>query len=359
MARPPLIPFLVSALAAATLLAGCLQDDGKGPGGTQSPTSHPDAVPTTRFVALGDAGTGEDDQARVAAAIAAVCQARGCDFGLDLGDLIYPRGVESPTDSQFESKFEVPYAGLSFPFYMVLGNHDNSGDPAGADSGLGAWSASGDHMVAYGARTDRTSDKWTMPGRYYSFTDDAGLATFVALDTNAFLFEGVTVDPTLQAHIQEQEAAVPRLVADAATPWVFALGHHPYVSNGPHGDAGAYDGFPSPGPGGGHLKEFFEAELCGKVQVYFAGHDHNLQWLEPVASCGETGFIVSGGGGAATYPIEGTHPARFAEQTHGFWWIEVTEERLRAVAYDGEGAVLYEDTMERTGAAEPSSTPPA
>ena len=42
-----------------------------------------------RFVVLGDGGTGDDAQKKVAAAMAKVCAERGCKFALYMGDNIY------------------------------------------------------------------------------------------------------------------------------------------------------------------------------------------------------------------------------------------------------------------------------
>jgi hypothetical protein len=275
----------------------------------------------------------------------AVCAQRGCDLAIGLGDLIYPAGASSATDPQFDSKFEVPYAGLDLPFWMVLGNHDNSQDPAGtsATAGLGTWYQAGDYEVEYAHRTDRASDKWHMPARHYTFS--AGPVDFVALDTNTMLFYGAAVPPDTQAAVQEQEDWLPGAVASGNHPWKVALGHHPYLSNGPHGDAGDYDDRPVPGQDGDHLKALFEKELCGKVDLYLAGHDHDLEWLDPVPSCGATQFIVSGGGGAALYDLDGTGEAAFQEKSFGFWWIEVTADALHAVAYDQDARPLFERTV--------------
>ncbi|HLF16772.1 MAG TPA: metallophosphoesterase [Candidatus Thermoplasmatota archaeon] len=347
----------VALLLASALLGGCTSPEG-GDGEATPTTSGPPTGPVVRFLAFGDAGTGGADQAEVARAMEEVCEERGCDFALDLGDLVYPRGVTSPDDPQFASKFEEPYAEFSIPFYMVLGNHDNSGDPAGADEGVGAWSPSGDHMVAYGRMSSEWGGKWTMPDRYYTFGEN--LVSFVALDTTPLLYGGVTLGADGTPHAQEQEAWLPGAVAGLDTPWIFAMGHHPYVSNGPHGDADAYDGSSAPGLGGDHLKEVFEADLCGRVSVYFSGHDHNLQWLKPVTSCGGTEFLVSGAGGAETYALPGTHPAYFQAQTHGFWWFEATNDALHGVAYDGDGTLLFERTLARPGqGGGDAPTPPA
>lgn len=316
------------------------------PEGDTEPTGGPGPdASVVRFVAFGDAGTGERDQYKVAAAMAQVCAARGCDFGVALGDNIYNAGASSPQDPQFESKFERPYANLTFPVYLVLGNHDN-GDPGRTPaSGLGPWYETGNNQVAYSQRTDRTSDRWNMPARHYNVTFD-GLVDLLALDTNTLVYRDLPVPPDLEAKVQAQGDWVEAALASSKSPWRIAIGHHPYISNGPHGNAGAYDGRAGvPGLSGDYLKEFFEGHLCGKVDLYLAGHDHDLEWLEPVASCGATVFIVSGGGGAATYPLTGSNAARFEQQTHGFFWFEATDATLRVVAYDGNAAKLHEDTL--------------
>jgi tartrate-resistant acid phosphatase type 5 len=39
-------------------------------------------------------------------------------------DNFYDEGVDSLDDEQFQTKFELPYADIDFPFWVVLGNHD-------------------------------------------------------------------------------------------------------------------------------------------------------------------------------------------------------------------------------------------
>ena len=82
------------------------------------------------FVAFGDAGqqagTGPANQTAVGDAMAKVCELRGCDFAIELGDNIYLSGVDSVEDEQWQTKFEQPYANFNYPIYAALGNHDNS-----------------------------------------------------------------------------------------------------------------------------------------------------------------------------------------------------------------------------------------
>jgi hypothetical protein len=136
----------------------------------------------------------------------------------------------------------------------------------------------------------------------------------------------------------DQEAWIPDELAALGGTWKIALGHHPYLSNGPHGNAGTYDGTPGEGL---VVKEFVEAHLCGQVDVYLSGHDHSLQWLEE--TCG-THFIVSGAG-ATTYGLGGTNPVYFEDDSMGFLWVEIDGATLTGVFYDATGTELYRATL--------------
>jgi hypothetical protein len=61
------------------------------------------------LLVFGDGGSGNAKQRRVAAAMAQACAEAGCDAALVLGDLIYPRGVQSLDDGKFSTHFEQPY----------------------------------------------------------------------------------------------------------------------------------------------------------------------------------------------------------------------------------------------------------
>ena len=293
-----------------------------------SPTdSAPDSAPpepenTIRFVALGDAGEGNDTQYQVADAMEAVCAVVGCDFALYLGDNFYESGVESADDELFETAFELPYAYLDFPFYVSLGNHDYGGNGAGYEY----WKA--DYQLEYAL----TSDKFILPDNYYTFEE--GPADFFALDTN-LIFWGFGADE--QTWLDEATAA-------ADGPWKIAFGHHPYISNGSHGNAGNYEGLSwLPIVNGEAIKEFDEASICDQVDVYICGHDHDRQWLE--ATCG-TEFLISGAG-AKTTDMEHRedNPYWWEANTPGFLWVEVTETTFTGVFYDADGVEEYRRTI--------------
>lgn len=276
-------------------------DTGSVDGGdTGAPISGP-----VRFIAIGDGGHGNPEQYAVAAGIEKICAAQGCEFVIYAGDNIYSDGVSSVDDPQFEEKFEAPYANLDMPFYMALGNHDwNQGFQAT------------EYQVEYSAR----SEKWTMPDQYYSF--DAGDVSFFALDSQ----------PIKDGDIAPQQEWITQALAGSNANWKIAFAHHPYLSNGDHGDTG------------GDFGAFFEENLCGKVDVYIAGHDHDLQWLQP--ACG-TEHIVSGAASSLRDTGMGSNPTYFETSTLGFMWIEIDGNTFTGVFYDQDGNELFRRTMQK------------
>jgi len=321
----------------STAGTGSTMGSGTGPGdmgaGTGSEPSEGDAAPapsgSLRFVVLGDGGTGDAAQAKVAAAMKTVCAERGCAFALYLGDNIYEDGANGVTDAQFAAKFETPYADLDFPFYVVLGNHDYGSN----GTNLLPSEAKSAAQVEYTAR----SEKWNMPHYYYAFRE--GPVAFFGLDTN-----GIVIDQFRKG--SEQQAWLDAEIAKSDAPWKIVFGHHPYISNGEHGVAGSYVG--SVGielHDGARLKSFVEESICGKSQVYFSGHDHDREWLEP--TCGTT-FIVSGAAAKLRQLEERGVAARFGEATQrGFMWVEIEGDVLTGVFYDDDAEISYEDTILR------------
>lgn len=295
-------------------------DDGSSDSGDDGTDEDSGSPVVTRFVALGDAGTGDDKQQQVADALATVCAERGCDFALYLGDNIYSDGVSSVTDSQFEDKFEAPYAAVEFPFYAVLGNHDYGGNGGG-------WEPfRTDAQVEY----SQYSSKWRMPDQFY--VQELGEVSVLGLDTNAIVW----------GRADDQEAWFPGARDGARGRWRIATGHHPFVSNGPHGNAGVYDG--SDG-NGSPFADFVSTEVCGQVDVYLCGHDHSLQW--PVSPCQSTEFIVSGAAGK-TSSLGGGNDTWFESSQLGFLYVTLTGDTFEGTFYDADGNVLFQRNFDRT-----------
>ena len=290
-----------------------------GSSGTDSGTSK-----VVRFVALGDTGTGSNDQLKVGNTIAAVCKARGCDFVQLLGDNIYDSGASSADDPVWQTHFETPYAAVDLDFYAVLGNHDYGHNGAGTDF------SKGQNEIDYTAK----SKKWKMPSAYYHYAPAAGAGAVevFALDTNMAMFG--------QDSAQRKDIAA--FIAASKAEWKIAVGHHPYKSNGPHGNAGNYEGISIPPISGKGVKSYLEDTICGKVDLYLSGHDHSRQWLNE--SCKGTELAVSGAGAKAT-ELGGNNPTLFQSLELGFLYIVIDGKKLTAEFVDENGATEFTHTI--------------
>lgn len=347
------------------------------------------AARAVRFVAFGDAGqatqSGPAKQTAVGNAMAEVCAARGCDFALEFGDNFYLSGVTSTDDAQWQSKFEQPYANLNVPVFATLGNHDNSQGP-----GEGSANTRGNVQVDYHGAPQNTNRKWNMPARYYRFTAplaaqgndftlnlpagytvpaSAGepLVEFFSLDSSPLT--AIVADPTPQwnfltygpTHLQWYQDAIARSKAR----WKVAFAHHPYVSNGLHGNAGNFDGVPDIVPGttsGKPWKDFHDQSTCPMgVDFFMFGHDHDIEWLKPVPACGKTQFVLSGTSEQPrAFGDANRNPVYYQkDNVLAFFWFEFRENEVTGAAYvldaaqklpvDGAGRPVadFEQTLPR------------
>lgn len=272
-----------------------------------APASLP-AVPVTgkvRFLAFGDFGTGKAPQRMVAAGMAEVHDRAPFHFGITLGDNFYEDGLSSPTHPRWRTDWEDVYGRLGIRFYAVLGNHDYHLEAS---------------PRAEMARS-RLSASWCLPRPYYTFT--AGPVQLFAVDT----------DPMAKrrSSVPEQTAWLDGALAASQAPWKVVYGHHPVYTNGEHGGSA------------GVLPAVRDALLPvlrkHKVNVYLAGHDHDLQALAP-----EQGirFLVSGGGGRRVRPLASGRCREWAASRHGFTVVEADEEALTATFFNEDGKRLHQ-----------------
>ena len=354
--------------ATALLLVACGDSSVSLPAAPAVPnvpaTPAPPASPKVRFVAFGDAGQatqgGPAAQTAVGDAMAAVCAARGCDFALEFGDNFYLSGVTSVTDAQWQSKFEQPYAALKMPVFATLGNHDNSASP-----GLGETNSRGNFQVDYHTASVNVSKKWNMPARYYRFTAPLGSQ---GNDFTINTPEGYTLPASAQAPLVEffslDSSPLTSIVMDANPQWNYltygpthlqwfqqglmnskakwkiAFAHHPYVSNGLHGNAGSFDGTNPSLPGttnGKPWKDFLEDSACSMgLDFFMFGHDHDIEWLKPVAACNaKTQFILSGTSEQPRAFGSATRNEVFYQKDNvlAFFWFEFEGEKMTGAAY--------------------------
>lgn len=251
---------------------------------------------------FGDSGTGDDEQRRVAEAMAQACRESGCDAALVLGDLIYPRGVKAVDDRRFVTHFEEPYAVVGpFPFWMSPGNHDYKR------------AGSVEAEIAYG-RSGR-SERWRMPAAHYAVHGLPDWLHVYVLDTN----------PIAEESASGEQAERARAALCGKSGWRLLAGHHPVFSNGNHGDDEDV---------GRYLEPLVRE--CG-VQAYFAGHDHHQ---EHISTASFEQFVQGAAAklrdvDTASYPDELDMTQRFARSTLGFAIAAFTQREMEVRFFEG------------------------
>jgi hypothetical protein len=316
---------------------------------------------SVRFIALGDFGTGDVAQKTVGDAVARECNnLGGCDFAIGLGDNIYDENPQQTDDDAFERKFEYPFINIDFPFYMTLGNHDNSL----LIDGFGNFNHSGDVQVAYSYKEDRLSEKWIMPARYYEHAHPANtsrpLVEFFVLDSNPFM-STLEVNPEylLFNYKREQAEWIQNALSNSNASWKIAYAHHPFLSNGQHGNAGNYDGvvpveYFTTRISGEIYRKWLVDNVCNKVDIFVAGHDHDLQLLHSVPECGNTIFVVSGAG-AKVRPLDdpSRNPVMYQRGNQlGFVMAEIVGNSIALQFYNvnattGQATIAHQQSFSR------------
>lgn len=272
---------------------------------------------SVRFVALGDVGKGNDTQRAVAGAMQRVCARRGCDFGLLLGDNLYPDGMTAPDDPRIDAVLTDVYGPLGLDIYAVLGNHDYGRQHVPENAR---------YQLDWAAKHER----FHMPRPYYRFR--TGPAAFWALDTDTVFWEGA----------EAQAAWLDETLGPVEARWKVVFGHHPYRSNGRHGNAGAYEGWSNvPYASGNALLTLFDEHLAGRAHLYLAGHDHNLQSLNHEG----LELVVSGAGASARELVDRGNTLRAGHDVAGFAWIELAD-ALTVAFYREDGELLSEHRID-------------
>ena len=278
-----------------------------------------------KFAILGDMGTGDDNQLRVAKSLKKLIDLEKLQYVTGLGDNIYDCGATTVDDIQFVNKFEKPYSKIddSIKFYMTLGNHDY-----------------GEHyckcqvedrellQIKYGQLSQKNGKKWYMPSRYYTFR--RGDIEFFALDAN--------VDKQTQKEIDDQIRYMKSKIQKSTAKWKIAYGHQPWVSIGDHGNAPP------------KLHKFFNSLFgSGLIDIYMCGDDHNKQLIEKTLKDKKMVLIVCGTGGRETdkpYNLENVDSEKddlqYFSSTYGIATIIENIDSLEIKFYDNNCKVEFE-----------------
>ena len=250
-----------------------------------------------------------------------------------LGDSWYgdlPGGAQS---QRWVSQFEQMYPADVFPgpAYTMLGNHDYQKLPPEVNKVEAEL-----EYARTGKGVDGKPTRWTLPARWYTFDFPKRnpLMHCIVLDSNMPARDGrwqhnesFTLKPEEQAEQLrwfEEQLQKPR-----TAPFLVVMGHHPVYSNGPHGDHPVL------------VQDWDPLFQKYKVDLYMAGHDHDMQVLQFDGH--PTTHFLSGGGGADLYVVKIDDEKRgpYAEEVHGFSHLSVTRHELQLRHLDTGGRFLF------------------
>jgi tartrate-resistant acid phosphatase type 5 len=293
------------------------------------------------LLVLGDWGYEDKTaQSQVAASLRAYAQQHSVhpQALLMLGDNWYGELAGGAGSSRWQMQFEQMYPVDDFPCpaYAVLGNHDYQRWPE----------SKVDAELAY-ARTGRNGSsptRWTMPSRWYRFEFPAKnpSVTFLALDSNMPRPEGKEKEGqdftlTLQQQAEQLAWLEGELKRPRTTPFVAVIAHHPVYSDGPHGDHPVL------------IRDWDPLFRKYHVDLFTAGHDHDLQHLEFAGH--PTSHFLSGGGGADLYSLKVDPSQRgpYAQKVYGFSHISVTAQQMTLRHLDESGRPVHAFTKTPDG----------
>jgi tartrate-resistant acid phosphatase type 5 len=306
------------AAMAGSLLSGCATT----PSAQNTASASTPSPNGLKFLIFGDWGrNGEPDQTEVATQMARAAQDLPAQFIVSVGDNFYENGVADVNDPQWQSSFENVYAApaLQVPWQVILGNHDYRGVCQA--------------QLDYG----KTHPRWNMPARYFQQTHplaDGVTADFFYLDTSPMLAE-YQHDPRMGPQIRAQDvpaqlAWFKDALASSQAQWKIVIGHHPILSGGFHEDTAEL------------VRDILPLLHEHKVQVYFNGHDHDLQHLVQ----GGLNLFCSGAGSQVRFSFN-TPYTKFSRTTPGFMSISLTADALDARMIDHHGRQIYAVSVPR------------
>jgi predicted phosphodiesterase len=249
---------------------------------------------TLKFAVIGDTGTGDSNQYRVAKVLAAARQTFPFEFVVMVGDNLY--GADNPRD--YEKKFAIPYkpvldAGVKF--YAALGNHDSP--------------------------NQKQYKLFNMNGqRFYTFKPKDGVR-FFALDSNY-------LDP-------EQLQWAEKELKASGSDWKIAFFHHPLYSSGErHGSDTALKD---------QLEPLFQRY---SVDVVLTGHDHVYERIKPQK--GIQYFVVGNSAKVRKGDLEEIGlTAKGFDTGYGFMLVELDGDQFHFQVISDAGKTIDSGTVVR------------
>jgi 3',5'-cyclic AMP phosphodiesterase CpdA len=258
---------------------------------------------TYRFIAYGDVRTNADIHAALTRRMWDDALAADARFVVNTGDLT---DLGAPWDGWQREFFEPALPIMSrLPFFASLGNHE------------------GNHESYY--------HYMALPGNEAWYTFERGDAAFFAINSSSEFEEGTAQWRWLDGALAASKAK-----------WKLVFFHHPPFACTPErkpGDLRVQT----------HLVPLFEKH---HVDLALLGHDHLYGRSRDING---VRYVITGGGGAPTYPAESDAINEVCISAHHYMVVEVAPDHLSWTATDIDGKQLDAFSLTKPPAA---SSPP-
>lgn len=286
---------------------------------TNSKTEYKEIEDAYNFYVIGDWGrNGSAGQVATAKQMTRTASSIEPEFIISVGDNFYPNGVASTSDPLWKNSFEDVYKdeALQCDWYTCIGNHDIRGSVQA--------------QIDY----SEISRRWNLPDWYYSFEktleDDSTKALFVFIDTNPFQYTGFS--SKYYSKVQDQDTTAQKIwlkkvLASSDAKWKIVVGHHPMYTGGKRvkGTEPIISSF----------RNLFEEY---GVDIYFCGHEHDLQLLKEQDR--KTTYVVSGAG-SKIRKTGNMKYTKFSAAENGFFTASMTRDSIYLQAIGTLDNVLY------------------
>ena len=187
----------------------------------------------------------------------------------------------------------------------------------------------------------KKSRRWIVPSRYYSKVVEAGeneKALLVFIDTSPLIDkyrEDTEKYPDAgRQDMEEQLQWIEKTLASSAEKWKIVIGHHPVYADTPKEESERAD-----------MRKRLEPLLDRYgVDMYFCGHIHNFQHIQPADSKVDYLVNTSGSLSRKVKTVEGT---KFCNPEAGFTVVSMEDSKLSFYLMNGKGKILYEYSRTR------------
>lgn len=322
---------LLSAMFVTSAIGGCTAV-GKTPEEKQIAAAQPSSVSplafdipkitdkSTVFYLVSDLGrNGYYEQKPIAELMGNLAEEVGPDFIVAAGDTHHFDGIASTSDPLWMTNYELIYSHpeLMLDWFAICGNHEYRGNTQA--------------VLDY----SDISRRWEARSRYYSKVVDAGnneKALLLFIDT-APLIDKYRNDVEQYPDASKQDMNkqlnwIENTLAASKEKWKIVVGHHPVYAQTPKDESERKN-----------MRIRLEPILDKYgVDMYFCGHIHNFQHIQPPGS--KVDYVVNSSGSLPrkVSAVEGT---LFCNPEAGFTIVSLSDDALDFHMMNGKGKNVY------------------